>query len=234
MSKQDISVIPRTRRVIYATYANFPASGITAGDLAFATDRLVLYRWSGAAWQTISIASSSGATGAKPAAADLPNGSLYFDTTLNTLDQVQAGAWVNISSSYADDDFFAVNDGTEKSHLHLLPDYKINAAADDAYIYFCIPTGSTPSEVVLEFIGIATGTYRINIQSMYSAVGEGYNTHTENLIDLDLVCVVNVRREVDITGCLSAIAAGDRVGIHITGDAVNVPDLTIIGVRVRC
>ena len=99
MSKESaVTVIPQMRQVTYTIYASFPTGG-REGDLAFATDRLVFYRWSGSAWQSVTFASSSGATGAKPAAADLPNGSMYFDTTLNSLSQVQAGAWVTISSA---------------------------------------------------------------------------------------------------------------------------------------
>ena len=54
MSKGDIDVIPRTRRVIYTTYAAFPTTGLDAGDLAYATDLRILYRWNGTAWENIS------------------------------------------------------------------------------------------------------------------------------------------------------------------------------------
>jgi len=38
-------------RIVYrGAYATFPMVGLTAGDLAYATDYLVLYEWSGAAW----------------------------------------------------------------------------------------------------------------------------------------------------------------------------------------
>lgn len=88
-------VIQRLRRVNYSAYADFPADN-RRGDLAYATDRLVLYRWSGSAWQRITIHSSSGAAAAIPTAADLPNGSLYFETDTLDVKQVQAGAWVII------------------------------------------------------------------------------------------------------------------------------------------
>ena len=93
-----VKVIPRIRRVIYATYANFPTTGLKTGDLAYATDRLVFYRWSGAAWQSLTIHSSSGTAANIPAAADVPNGSLYYETDTAKTKQVQAGAWVEISA----------------------------------------------------------------------------------------------------------------------------------------
>tara|TARA_Y100000310_G_scaffold322238_1_gene381059 strand:- start:669 stop:1250 length:582 start_codon:yes stop_codon:yes gene_type:complete len=98
MTGDEITIIPRTRRVVYLAFASFPSTGLKAGDLAYATDRLTMYRWSGSAWQSITIYSAAGATGAKPAAGDLPNGSLYYDSTLSRLEQVQAGAWVVIST----------------------------------------------------------------------------------------------------------------------------------------
>ncbi len=65
--------IVRQRRVSYLPYASFLTDN-KKGDLAFASDRLVLYRWSGSVWNAITFHFSSGATGAKPTAADLPNG----------------------------------------------------------------------------------------------------------------------------------------------------------------
>lgn len=38
-------------RIVYrGAYATFPMVGLTAGDLAYATDYLLLYEWSGTAW----------------------------------------------------------------------------------------------------------------------------------------------------------------------------------------
>lgn len=87
------------RKCIYTTYANFPTGGLKPGDMAYATDRLVLYRWDGAAWDAMTIHSSSGAAADIPTAADLPNGSLYYETDTTLLKQVQAGAWAVIVSA---------------------------------------------------------------------------------------------------------------------------------------
>lgn len=99
MNGPKVTSIPQLRRVIYDTYANFPTTNLTTGDLAFATDRLVVYRWSGTAWEAISFHSSSGTAANIPAAADLPIGSLYYETDTKLLKQIQAGpAWVAITS----------------------------------------------------------------------------------------------------------------------------------------
>jgi hypothetical protein len=92
----EVQSIPKIRQVYYDVYADLPTVGVATGDLGYATDRLILYRWNGAAWQAITIHSSSGTAGAIPAAANLPNGSIYFETDTGLLKQVQGGAWVNI------------------------------------------------------------------------------------------------------------------------------------------
>ena len=51
----EVTTIPQLRRVYYDTYANLPTVGVKTGDLGYATDLLVLYRWSGAAWQAITM-----------------------------------------------------------------------------------------------------------------------------------------------------------------------------------
>ena len=94
MAKEtEATIIPQKLRVFYDVYADLPVAGMSEGELAYATDRLVFYRWDGAAWQPITLHMSSGVIADIPAAADLPNGSLYYATDDNELSQVQAGAW---------------------------------------------------------------------------------------------------------------------------------------------
>ena len=96
----DTTVIPQLFRVFYLAFGNFPlATAVKVGECAYATDRLVLYRSNGLVWQAITIHSSSGAFADRPAAADLPNGSIYFSTDTTTLSQVQAGAWADIAAT---------------------------------------------------------------------------------------------------------------------------------------
>lgn len=51
----EVKAIPNATRVFSSTYANLPTVGIKAEDLGYATDRKILYRWSGTAWEAISI-----------------------------------------------------------------------------------------------------------------------------------------------------------------------------------
>jgi len=89
-------VIPSIRNVIYAAYASLPTSGVTVGDLGYATDRKVLYRWSGSAWQPIGISSRSGAAADIGTASDYPAGSLYQATDTSTLYMQIGGSWTAI------------------------------------------------------------------------------------------------------------------------------------------
>jgi hypothetical protein len=50
----ELTTIPKIRRVDYTTYATFPTTGLKVGDLAYATDLDILYRWNGAGWDTLS------------------------------------------------------------------------------------------------------------------------------------------------------------------------------------
>jgi len=91
---ENIVAIPHVRKVFYTTYATFPASGITVGDLAYATDLRCLYRWSGASWDAISIYSLAGLAGDIPAAGTLPNGSIYYATDTAIFYIKQGAAWI--------------------------------------------------------------------------------------------------------------------------------------------
>jgi len=93
----EVSIIPQRRAVFYTTFALFPVAGLSAGDLAWATDRACFYRWNGAAWQSISISSRSGATAAIGAAADYPAGSVFQNTTTGQLYMQIGGAWVSVA-----------------------------------------------------------------------------------------------------------------------------------------
>lgn len=92
----ELSIIPRVRRVYRDTYANLPTTGLKVEDLGYATDREIFYRWSGAAWESLTIYIGYGVAADKPAAADLPDGCLYQETDTAELMEVQASAWVCI------------------------------------------------------------------------------------------------------------------------------------------
>lgn len=96
----DLETIPISRLSVsyYLTYANLPTTGVRTGELAYTTDRRVLYRWSGSAWQAITISSSSGTAANIPNAATLPDGSIYYETDTTSTKQTQAGVWVIINT----------------------------------------------------------------------------------------------------------------------------------------
>lgn len=170
-----LTPIPKIRRVLYAAYGNFPVTGLNIGDLAFATDRLVLYRWSGAAWEAITMHLSSGAIGDIPAAADLPDGSLYFGTDTTLLYQVQAGAWATITAvKYTDAEALAaaIAGGLIKATSG---QYTGNSTADRA-----IPhgLGVAPKLVIISCTGLPGNIHWLNVGTylnFLSATGdEGY------------------------------------------------------------
>lgn len=118
MGDTKVTTIPALRRVFSATYANLPTTGLAEEDLGYATDRLSLYRWSGAAWVAITIYASSGTAAAIPAAANLPAGSLYFETDTGILKQVQAGAWVALTGKVSSSGNYTGNDGANRAIPH--------------------------------------------------------------------------------------------------------------------
>jgi len=95
------TVIPLMRQVIYTTYANFPTAGLTIGDLAWASDRKCLYRWSGSAWESIGISSRHGNYADRGTASDYPESSLYQADDTGALYMVITGAWVFVATSSA-------------------------------------------------------------------------------------------------------------------------------------
>lgn len=94
----ELTPIPKIYNCYSDTYANLVAASgaFKAGELAYSTDRLVLYRWSGVALVLMTFYTGSGLAAAIPTAADLPNGSWYYETDTQKVKQVQAGAWVTV------------------------------------------------------------------------------------------------------------------------------------------
>lgn len=73
-----LKTIPRIREVHYGTYANLAAlTSLLTGDLGYATDRAVLYRWNGSAWEAITISSRHGNVADIGDPTDYPESSLY-------------------------------------------------------------------------------------------------------------------------------------------------------------
>lgn len=90
--------IARTPSVYYGTYATFPLAART-DDLAYASDLRCLYYWNGAAWVVLTVYSLAGLYADIPAAATLPNGSIYYATDMGIFYIKQGAAWLPVAST---------------------------------------------------------------------------------------------------------------------------------------
>lgn len=113
---------------------------------------------------------------------------------------------------------------------------RINAASEDAeFKKFIIPHDFTALvEAVVDWFSGATATMRFDILGQYGGIGEGPYTHNESDNDVDVVCVINKYNEIDISGVLTSLTAGDIVFIKVTADAtVNIPNGWVASLRIK-
>ncbi len=112
--------------------------------------------------------------------------------------------------------------------------FLLGALNNKAYMTFQVPTGFA-SIVAAEVIVIPTVTEansNWDIDTDYGAEGEAYNIHSEADAARVYNTVANQLFAIDISGELSAIVAGDYVGVRINlGDAADI--VYIIGLRFR-
>lgn len=183
MSDTEVVTIPQIRQVFYATYANLPTTGVKAGDLGFATDRLVLYRWSGSAWESISIASSSGLFSARPTAANLPNNSLYYATDTAILYQVQSGSWVAIVNPAVgltisvSDTLENSNDAektTNQASYTKIKECKLNEALSVCRIKFDLKFTINTAYAKIYKNGVAIGTEQSDVTGSWATKTEDF------------------------------------------------------------
>ncbi|GAG87226.1 unnamed protein product, partial [marine sediment metagenome] len=130
--------------------------------------------------------------------------------------------------------FVPVTFATEIKASDEYPGGRIDATADLAHIGFSVPADFTSitTAVVVRFAE-ATATHRLNYSSRYAAEGQDKDTHQEALEDQDVAETNDFVYEQDISGILSSLAAGDYVGIKVNGDATNIPNDQIFGVRFK-
>jgi len=101
-------------------------------------------------------------------------------------------------------------------------------------LVFYVPHDFTAiTEAVIIVIPNATqGAANWDILSTYGAVGEAYTNHTENDVAATYNVVLNQYFEVDISGILSVLAAGDYVGIKLTVSTAG-HDVDVVGIRFK-
>jgi hypothetical protein len=182
----ETSVIPAVRQVIYTTYANFPTSGLTISDLAWATDRLCLYRWSGSTWESIGISSRHGAYADIGNPADYPESSLYQADDQDKLYMIRSGAWALITFlpteleiSLGASDSLKNSDDAEKSSTLAAYTKKKEVKVNEAYngvmrIKFDLKSSSPVVYGRIYKNGVAIGTEQ-------STSSSSYVTFTEDL-----------------------------------------------------
>jgi len=115
------------------------------------------------------------------------------------------------------------------------PGHEILQSADDVYAGFYVPwdySAITDSKVVL--VSKSAGTFRFNLYINYGATGENANQYSGEVLDTEVTVSTNRElAEIDISSALGALASGDYVGIRVTGDPVNTPNVLIKGIRFK-
>lgn len=123
--------------------------------------------------------------------------------------------------------------GTTITAEGYFPGVYLNAAGEAAYASFHIPHDfSSIVEAVFICIPKVTTVANWDIYANYAANGELDTAHTES----DTATTYNVTDEtlyeVDLSGILTAIAAGDYVGVALAMGGEG-PNVHIIGVRFK-
>lgn len=132
--------------------------------------------------------------------------------------------------------FFPANAGTEKSTINgFFCTYRINAAGETAVITMLVPRDFQGiSESVVVCTRVSNLAMKVDLATNYGTIDEDYDTHSETDNDVDVPAgAAKDFEEIDISGVLSGIAAGDIVGLKVTADNVDVPDIYIFGIRFR-
>lgn len=141
---------------------------------------------------------------------------------------------IDVPSEPTKEFFIPVSNGTDRTEDTYYTCFLINAAADDAYLIFHVPHDFTSlTEAVVVNIPVATATHRLNFYTYYGANGETRATHSESILDQDVAETGAFLSERDISAMFSSLAANDHVGIKVVGDATNISNNRILGVRIK-
>ena len=130
--------------------------------------------------------------------------------------------------------FMPVTRADDFNQTGALPGAYINAAGERAWIAFHIPHDfNSITEAVVIINPLTTATHRFDVTSDYAAVGEAYNTHSESDLNHDFSMTASQFYEMDVSGVLSSLSAGDYGGIKLLGDATNTPNALVTGFRLK-
>lgn len=111
---------------------------------------------------------------------------------------------------------------------------RLNANSEKIYLEFYIPEDfSSVTAAVLVVNPFATSTQRFTYRSSYAAHGEQNNIHTELSSDQDFGLTSDEIDELDVSGILSSLVAGDYVGLEIITSNTNTANLLILGLRFK-
>lgn len=123
--------------------------------------------------------------------------------------------------------------GTELAAVGEYAGRYIDTAGDYAYFGFAVP--SNAQEIVkIECIVVSnnTQTHRLNFYSEFGATTEDSDTHTDSMIDVDLVLAADYIGSYDITNCFTGLTGGDYATLRIQGDA-STSELLAVEIVVR-
>lgn len=124
--------------------------------------------------------------------------------------------------------------GAELSYDGTHPGMLIDGAAEWCITEFFVPADfTTITNSVVVVISKATATHRLNFDTNYAASGEDKDTHTGSAADVDTAMTDELIYEIDISSALASLAASDYVGVKVTGDDTNIPDVLVLGVRFK-
>lgn len=220
--EQILTPVMRYTRVYSCAYADLPTVGIRAESLGYATDRLTLYRWNGAAWVALTIYSASGVIADIPTAADLPNGSLYYATDTALLYQVQAAAWVAIT--------VAVPPPPEVCGWELL-DSEVVVSGGTTYTLNFAAHDLIKVEYQIIFTAVAAGVLRLYLNGVVA--GNNYSTRRIDGAAVANLAARNSAEFLDFLGSCSVVGEILLTGRYGTAGIASQKAFTHRGTPVR-
>ena len=145
-----------------------------------------------------------------------------------------AANWEPITSIPTKEIFIPVTYASEIAPSSYRPVGHLNALNEEAYMEFYVPDDfTTLVEAVIMVKAKATqAAADWDIYSMYAKVGENDSTHNESDEASTYNVTLNLVFEVDISSILTALAAGDIVGIRLKEGTAG-HDVDVYGVRIK-